>query len=68
MTLVNKFRAIVIAVAKQAVAEKADTKPLGDGLMLVKEDSAEGQSRLGKSGIVAERIEVSGISFLVCNA
>lgn len=70
MTIAPFLQEKVAAAATKAVQDKSDIVAVldGNGIVVVREDSAEGKKRIAQQGVVAERVIVSGIAFLVCNA
>ena len=70
MTLAPFMENRINAAALQAIKDNINVVPVpdGNGIVVVREGSPEGEKRKGQAGAVAERIVVSDVAFLVCNA
>ncbi|MDO8564520.1 MAG: hypothetical protein Q7R88_00845 [bacterium] len=70
MTLADFLTPKVQAAARIAILQNENVSPVeeGNGIVVVREDSPEGRERLAKGGMVADRITVDSVSFLICNS
>lgn len=70
MTIAPFLKDKVTVAGTTAIRDNSDIVAVldGNGIVVVREDSAEGKKRIAQPGVVAERVIVSEVAFLVCNA
>ena len=70
MTIAAFLTPKVQAAARKAILQNETVSLVedGNGITVVREDSPEGRERLAQEGVVADRVVVDTVPFLVCNS